>query len=284
MQSTLARPTSPTALQLYGSDFKDLTYTITNARNGTMPAWGGAPRSVDDQDACGLRAQPGRGPMSLAPAEQSEYRLRAGLAPALLVEAPAGGNKEPRPTALRQAPPRERIDERNPAMSEINVRADDHHEIYDEGPLYASAAKVYPQRVKGTFRRLKWTLLRHLPRPLLFPALRSLGPWTQRAAPGGAGRFRPFALLLLLHRAVAAGGLLFHRPVDPRLAGAVPLQRVVRPRMVRLFLPADGVDRPLLHCRALGRRRPPRPHQARRRAMDRRQDPQARRQACASGS
>ena len=28
-------------LQLYGSDFKDLNYTITNARNGTMPAWGG---------------------------------------------------------------------------------------------------------------------------------------------------------------------------------------------------------------------------------------------------
>ena len=28
-------------LQLYGSDFKDLTYTVTNARNGTMPAWGG---------------------------------------------------------------------------------------------------------------------------------------------------------------------------------------------------------------------------------------------------
>jgi cytochrome c oxidase cbb3-type subunit 3 len=28
-------------LQLYGSDFKDLTYTVTNARNSTMPAWGG---------------------------------------------------------------------------------------------------------------------------------------------------------------------------------------------------------------------------------------------------
>jgi cytochrome c oxidase cbb3-type subunit III len=28
-------------LQLYGSDLKDLTYTITNARNSTMPAWGG---------------------------------------------------------------------------------------------------------------------------------------------------------------------------------------------------------------------------------------------------
>jgi cytochrome c oxidase cbb3-type subunit 3 len=28
-------------LQLYGSDFKDLIYTISNARNSTMPAWGG---------------------------------------------------------------------------------------------------------------------------------------------------------------------------------------------------------------------------------------------------
>ena len=27
-------------LQLYGSDFKDLIYTITNARNSVMPAWG----------------------------------------------------------------------------------------------------------------------------------------------------------------------------------------------------------------------------------------------------
>ncbi len=27
-------------LQLYGSDLKDLIYTITYARNSTMPAWG----------------------------------------------------------------------------------------------------------------------------------------------------------------------------------------------------------------------------------------------------
>ncbi len=27
-------------LQLYGGDIKDLTYTVTNARNSTMPAWG----------------------------------------------------------------------------------------------------------------------------------------------------------------------------------------------------------------------------------------------------
>jgi cytochrome c oxidase accessory protein FixG len=32
-------------------------------------------------------------------------------------------------------------------------------EIYDEGPLYAAAKKVYPQKVWGTYRRLKWAVL-----------------------------------------------------------------------------------------------------------------------------
>ena len=32
-------------------------------------------------------------------------------------------------------------------------------EIYDDGPLYAAAKKVYPQRVWGTFRRIKWIVL-----------------------------------------------------------------------------------------------------------------------------
>jgi cytochrome c oxidase accessory protein FixG len=32
-------------------------------------------------------------------------------------------------------------------------------EVYDDGPLYAAAAKIYPQKVRGAFRRLKWTLL-----------------------------------------------------------------------------------------------------------------------------
>ncbi len=35
----------------------------------------------------------------------------------------------------------------------------DSHEVYDEGPLYAAARKVYPQKVRGTFRRIKWSLL-----------------------------------------------------------------------------------------------------------------------------
>jgi hypothetical protein len=28
-----------------------------------------------------------------------------------------------------------------------------------DGPLYAAAKRIYPQRVNGTFRRIKWTLL-----------------------------------------------------------------------------------------------------------------------------
>ena len=33
------------------------------------------------------------------------------------------------------------------------------HGVHGEGPLYVAAAKVYPQKVHGTFRRLKWGLL-----------------------------------------------------------------------------------------------------------------------------
>ena len=32
-------------------------------------------------------------------------------------------------------------------------------EVYDDSPLYAAATKIYPQKVEGTFRRLKWALL-----------------------------------------------------------------------------------------------------------------------------
>ncbi len=164
-------------------------------------------------------------------------------------------------------------------MTQLNIHADDPHEIYDDGPLYASAAKIFPQRVRGTFRRLKWRLLLVCLGLLLFPAVRALGPRTYRAASGGAGRPRAFPLLFLLHRAVAAGGLLFHRPADPRLARAVSVQRAVRARLVRLFLPADGVDGSVLYGRTLDRGRPARPHQTRRGAVDAGQDPQARVQA-----
>ena len=116
----------------------------------------------------------------------------------------------------------------------------------------------------GTFRRIKWIVLFvTLGIYYLLPFLRwDRGP--ERAGPGGAGRSAEPALLFLLHRDLAAGGLLPHRPADPRGDGAVPDERGRRPRLVRLSLPADGVDRPVPDHRALDRGRPPRAHAARR--------------------
>src|SRR3954462_7397818 len=50
-----------------------------------------------------------------------------------------------------------------------------------------------------------------LPRRLLFPAVRALEPRPRCSEPGGADRSSQQPLLFLLHRAVAAGGLLFTR-------------------------------------------------------------------------
>src|SRR5262249_54372961 len=112
---------------------------------------------------------------------------------------------------------------------------------------------------------------------LLPVAVRALRPWTERATPGGADRSARAALLLLLHRDLAAGGLLHHRLADPRGGGAVPDECGGRARVVRLLVPADGLDRSVLRDRALDRRRPPRAHAARPRALDPRQGrPQAR--------
>ena len=116
------------------------------------------------------------------------------------------------------------------------------------------------------------------PRHLLHPSVHTLESRTERAEPGGPGRHSALAVLRLLHRTVAAGGVLFHRPADPGLSASVPVQRAVRPRVVRLRLPADGVDRPLHLGRAPYRGRPARPHQTRRVALDGRQDHEARRQ------
>ena len=44
-------------------------------------------------------------------------------------------------------------------MSQLDIHADDHVEIYDDGPLYESRAKIFPQKVKGAFRALKWRIL-----------------------------------------------------------------------------------------------------------------------------
>ena len=120
-------------------------------------------------------------------------------------------------------------------------------------------------------------------RHLLRPAVRALGPRPERAGPGGADRFSQPALLFLLHRDLAAGSLLPHRPADPRGDDAVPDERGRRPRLVRLSLPADGVDRPVLGHRALRRGRPARAHAARRRTSGRSRLARARAPSISSG-
>ena len=110
--------------------------------------------------------------------------------------------------------------------------------------------------------RVKWAVLIVLPRRLLPAALAALGPRPRRARPGDAARSRRPARLLLRPRDLAAGHLLPHRLADPRRGRPVPRHQPVRPRLVRLHLPADGVDRSLHVGRAPDRGRPQRAHAA----------------------
>ena len=130
--------------------------------------------------------------------------------------------------------------------------------------LRAARGRSIRSACSGTFRRIKWAMLVvTLGIYYFLPFVRwDRGP----NAPDQAvlvDLAEP-ALLFLLHRDLAAGSLLPHRPAGHRRAGAVPDERRRRPRLVRLSLPADGVDRPVLCRRAPDRGRPPRAHAARR--------------------
>ena len=98
------------------------------------------------------------------------------------------------------------------------------------------------------------------PGHLLSRALPALGPRSRCAGPGGPGRFRGPPFLFLLHRDLATGSLLHHGPAHPGGPGPVSRHGAVRPGLVRLCLPADGVDRPLHLGRASVRGGPQCPH------------------------
>ena len=113
----------------------------------------------------------------------------------------------------------------------------------------------------------------------------TLTPWLRwdrgpgRAEPGGARRHGRPAALLLRHRDLAAGGLLPDRPPDPGRLRPVPRHLAVRPALVRLRLPADGVDRPVHAGGALDRGRSRRAHPVRQGTLDGGEVAQARAQA-----
>ena len=138
----------------------------------------------------------------------------------------------------------------------------------DDEPLYAARKKIYPQHVSGTFRRIKWAvLIVTLGIYYFLPFVRwDRGP----NAPGQAvlidlpgRRFYFFFIEIWPQEVYYLTGLLIHRG-----DGAVPDERARRPGVVRLSVSADGVDRPVRHCRALDRGRPARTPAARPAAVD----------------
>ena len=138
-------------------------------------------------------------------------------------------------------------------------------QLDDDGPLYVAQKKVYPQSVSGTFRRTKWGLMAFcLGVYYLLPFVR----WNRGlGAPDQAvlvdlpnSRFYFFFIELWPQEVYYFTGLLIVSCPD-----AVPDERRRRPHLVRLSLPADGLDRSVLRRRAADRRRPPRAHAERRR-------------------
>ena len=72
----MGAPNLTTKVWQYGSNLKDLTYTITYARNSDDAGLGRAPRSGDDQVAGGLRSQPGRRTVSVSESSTDESTTR----------------------------------------------------------------------------------------------------------------------------------------------------------------------------------------------------------------
>ena len=131
----------------------------------------------------------------------------------------------------------------------------------DVGPLYAEHDQDLSEGGRrARSARIKWAVLIVLLAHLLRRAVAALGPRAGRARPGGADRPAGPPRLLLRHRDLAAGGLLPHRPADPRRRSACSSSPACRPGVVRLHLPADGLDRPVHVGRAADRGRPQRPH------------------------
>ena len=136
-------------------------------------------------------------------------------------------------------------------------------------PLYAGRVEVYAKAITGHFRTIKWAALVVLLGDLLLtPGCAGTAARARRTRRCSPTWRRP--ALFLRHRDLAAGGLLPDRHPDHGRVRPVPGDRAVRPAVVRLRLPADGMDRPVHAGRALDRGRPRRADPLRQGAVDRR--------------
>ena len=162
--------------------------------------------------------------------------------------------------------PRSRLSRRPSVAPPLDPSAD---EWIDDAPLYEARRKIYPQRVSGTYRRIKWAVLFVTLGIYYFtPFLRwDRGP----NAPGQAvlidlpnSRFYFFFIEIWPQEVYYLTGLLIIAAMALFLMNAL-----AGPHLVRLSLPADGVDRPVPDDRALVRGRPARAPARDRRRLDR---------------
>ena len=151
-----------------------------------------------------------------------------------------------------------------PGVERLDVKAVNRKQ---DRSLYAGREKVYPKLAHGRFRTVKWLVMAADARHLLRAALAALASRPRPARPGRAARHGAQPLLLFLPRDLAAGVLLRHRPAGAGGPGAVPRHVRRGARVVRLHLPADGVDRSHGAGRAVLAGRPQRPHAARQGAL-----------------
>ena len=130
----------------------------------------------------------------------------------------------------------------------------------EEGPALCRARQDLPQGGRRPLPQDQMGGADRAARHLLRRALAALGPRPGRAGPGGADRHAWPARVLLLDRDLAAGSLLPDLLADARRLRPVPRDQHRGPRVVRLHLPADRLDRPVHVGRAPDRGRPRRPH------------------------
>ena len=129
-------------------------------------------------------------------------------------------------------------------------------------PLYAAREPVFPRRVKGKFRTLKWGIM------AVTLGIYYITPWLRwdrgPNLPDQAvlvdmanRRFFFFMIEIWPHEFYFVAGLLIMAGL-----GLFLFTSAAGPGLVRLCLPADGLDRPVHPGRTLGRGRPQRPHPA----------------------
>ena len=150
-----------------------------------------------------------------------------------------------------------------------------------DGLLYEKRKSVFPKAVTGQFRRFKWLVMLGHAGDLLHHALDALGSRALCARSGGADRSGQPPLLHVRHRDLAARILFRRGPADHGRDRAVSGDQRGGPGLVRLCLPADGVDRPVPACRPAGRWRPQCADEAAGRALGAGQDRAAR---CSNGT